>query len=287
MVCIKHRRLSYSRCCRSRGLNPLVKALPVPFPWDAYTAVAVVRGACTSRVSSVPTRQTLTRCHCFSARNLDPFPPESVLAIPRVAFGTAAALRCTRHPVAKVVGTDAAGRSFLFTTCRHFSARNRNRLPVASSVSTARDAYAVAAGACGPAPPSGLVCSDPRGAHLRNLPLHECAEPVPNSAGIVCDDSSGRLCSRCLSAFHQYLLPRVSSVSAPFDAHSVLAACSCLSMRGLYHVSHSSFITTPRDAQATAAGERVRLHYCVKVVSNAPRDANFGSQPVDTLVGRA
>ena len=182
VVCIKHRRLSYSRCCRSRGLNPLVKALPVPFPWDAYTAVAVVRGACTSRVSSVPTRQTLTRCHCFSARNLDPFPPESVLAIPRVAFGTAAALGCTRHPVAKVVGTDAAGRSFLFTTCRHLSATNRNRLSLASSVSTARDAYwAADCRARGTDPlERRLFRHARRSPSVHNLPLHTCEESVPN-----------------------------------------------------------------------------------------------------------
>ena len=33
-----------------------------------------------------------------------------------------------------------------------------------------------------------------------NLPLQECEEPVPNSAGIVCPDHAGRLGSRCQSA---------------------------------------------------------------------------------------
>ena len=165
VVCIKHRRRSYSRCCRSRGLNPLVKALPVPFPWDACAAVAVVRGACTPSSVVYPTRQALTRCHCFIASDLDPFPPETSPTFPQVAFGTAAAVRCTRHLPAKVVCNDAAGRSFLFTSCRHLSARNRNRLPVASSLSTSRDAYAAADGLRGACTTSSVAYSDSPDAH--------------------------------------------------------------------------------------------------------------------------
>ena len=115
VVCIMHRRLSYSRCCCARGLTPLVKAPPVPFPWDAYAAGAVVLGACTtpSVLCSDPpdVHPVFTTSHCLSAGDLDLVPPESCFTIPRGAFGDAAAVRCTRHLIAKVVYTDAVRRS--------------------------------------------------------------------------------------------------------------------------------------------------------------------------------
>ena len=92
------------------------------------------------------------------------------------------------------------GRSFLFTTCRHLSAWNRNSVPLASSVSTARDAYAAADGVRGACTPSSVVYSDTPDTGVHNLPLHTCEEPVPNSVGIVCADHAGRLRSRCYSA---------------------------------------------------------------------------------------
>ena len=138
VVCIKHRRLSYSRCCCAGGLTPHVKAPPVPFSWDAYAAGAVVRGACTpSSVvgSDAPDAHPLfTTRHCFSASNLDIVPHESCFIIPPGAFGAAAAVRCTRHLVGKVVCTDAAGRSFPFTTCRYLNRRSLHPRPRSWSV---------------------------------------------------------------------------------------------------------------------------------------------------------
>ena len=164
-VCINHRRHLYSRCCSVKKLNPLPNAPPVPTPWDAYTAAAVVQGACTpsSVVCSDPrdAHPVSTTCHCFSMRGLDPFPSPSSLTIPRGAFRADAAVRCIRHLAAKVVCTDAAGRSFLFTTSRHLIGRNRDRLPLVSSVSTARDAYAVAAGVRGACTPLGYCLFRP------------------------------------------------------------------------------------------------------------------------------
>ena len=54
-----------------------------------------------------------------------------------------------------------------------------------------------------------------RSPSVHNLPVHTCEEPVPNSVGIVCADHAGRLRSRCLSALCEYLLPRSSSVPTP------------------------------------------------------------------------
>ena len=167
---VKSTRDSYRRCCSARGLKPLVKAPPVPFPWDAYAAGAVVRGACTpsSVVGSDPPDAHplfITR-RCFSASDLDIVPPESCFIIPPGAFGAAAAVRCTRHLVGKVVCTDAAGRSFPFTTCGHLSAWNRKNLPLASSVSIARDAYAAADDVRGACTLSSVVYSDTPDAHL-------------------------------------------------------------------------------------------------------------------------
>ena len=170
VVCIKHRRLSYSRCCCAGGLTPHVKAPPVPFSWDAYGAGAVVRGACTpSSVvgSDAPDAHPLfTTRHCFSASNLDIVPHESCFIIPPGAFGAAAAVRCTRHLVGKVVCTDAAGRSFPFTTCRHLSAWNRKNSPLESSVTIARYAYAAADDVRGACTLSSVVYSDTPDAHL-------------------------------------------------------------------------------------------------------------------------
>ena len=175
-------------------------------------------GLITPRVSSNTTRQALTRCHCFIASDLDPFPPETSPTFPRVAFGTAAAVRCTRHLPAKVVCNDAAGRSFLFTSCRHLSARNRNRLPVASSLSTSRDAYAAADGVRGACIPSSVAYSETPDAHpvltichfirVKSLypiprdrrrrpcgtltqPLLECIVLVPPATIVVCTDPVG------------------------------------------------------------------------------------------------
>ena len=58
------------------------------------------------------------------------------------------------------------GDLFLFTTCRHWSAWNRNSLPLASSVTTARDAYAAADGVRGACTLSSVVYSDTPDAHL-------------------------------------------------------------------------------------------------------------------------
>ena len=118
------------------------------------------------QVSSNPTRQALRRCHCFIASDLDLVPPETSPILSRVAFGTAAAVRCTRHLAVKVVCTDASGPSFLFTSCRHLSARNRNRLPLPSSVSTSRDAYAAADGVRGACTPSSVAYSETPDSHL-------------------------------------------------------------------------------------------------------------------------
>ena len=129
-----------------------------------------MRGACTpsSVVGSDPPDAHplfITR-RCFSASDLDIVPPESCFIIPPGAFGAAAAVRCTRHLVGKVVCTDAAGRSFPFTTCGHLSAWNRKNLPLASSVSTARDAYAPADGVRGACTLSSVAYSDTPDAHL-------------------------------------------------------------------------------------------------------------------------
>ena len=66
---------------------------------------------------------------------------------------------------ARVVSEDPAGRSLLFTTCGYWNVTGLNPLPLASSVSHARDAYAAAAGGRGACTPSSVVCSDPRNAH--------------------------------------------------------------------------------------------------------------------------
>ena len=178
-----------------------------------------MRGSCTpsSVLCSDPpdAYPVFTTSHCFSASDLDLVPPESCFTIPRGTFGDAAAVRCTTLLVAKVVCTDGTGRSFLFTTCRHLSAWNRNNLPLASSVSTARDAYAAADGVRGACTPSSVVYSDTPDTGVHNLPLHTCEEPVPNSVGIVCADHAGRLRSRCLSGLCEYLLPGSPSVPTP------------------------------------------------------------------------
>ena len=129
-----------------------------------------MRGACTpsSVLRSDPpdAHPVFTTSHCFSASDLDLVPPESCFTIPRGTFGDAAAVRCTRLLVAKVVCTDGTDRSFLFTTCRHLSAWNRNNLPLASSVSTARDAYAAADGVRGACTPSSVAYSETPDSHL-------------------------------------------------------------------------------------------------------------------------
>ena len=202
-----HRRLSYSRCRSARGLKPLVKAPPVPFPWDAYAAGAVVRGACASSsvVGSDPpdAHPLFTTRRCFSASDLDLVPPESCFIIPPGAFGAAAAVRCTRHLVGKVVCTDAAGRSFPFTTCRHLSAWNRKNSPLESSVTIARDAYAAADDVRGACTLSSVVYSDTPDAHLAFTNGH------------------------CIRARSLYPIPSGSSAPTMRDAYAAAATVRC------------------------------------------------------------
>ena len=62
MVCINRTGRLCSLCCSARGLDPLLKAPPVPTPWNAYVAAAVVREACTTSRVVCTIRETLKQC---------------------------------------------------------------------------------------------------------------------------------------------------------------------------------------------------------------------------------
>ena len=120
------------------------------------------------------------------------------------------------HHRARVVSEDAAGRSISFTPCVCGSVTGLNPLPLASSVSNARDAYAAAAGRRGAYTPSSVVCYDPRNAHemFTSCPSFcwTSLYPIPRDSYFkVSADRAGRLYGRCWSALHQYLLPQLSS----------------------------------------------------------------------------
>ena len=117
------------------------------------------------------------------------------------------------HP-ARAVSKDPSGRSFLSLIFRYLSVTDLNPLPLASSVSIARHAYAAGAGRRGACTPSSVVCSDPRIAHpvfttfhcLCSNSLYQIARDsyVPivrdsytSAAGVRFTSSHCRICRPC------------------------------------------------------------------------------------------
>ena len=68
------------------------------------------------------------------------------LSTPQDAHAVATGERGDLPHRARVVSADPAGRLFSFPTCSYLSVTGLNPVPLASSVSNARDAYSAAAG---------------------------------------------------------------------------------------------------------------------------------------------